>query len=1193
MFCTNCHADTESAAGRCTRCGTPQATIPGPPPEDAETSFDTPSSASRLTVGRGLLSPGQSFGSRYHVTRELGSGGMGAVYQAWDDELGVAVALKVIRPELTGDSTAALELERRFKLELLLARQVTHKNVVRIHDLGEIDGIKYITMPYIEGRDLAHVLRTSGRLPVAKTLAIARQVAAGLQAAHDVGVVHRDLKPANVMIDGDHAVIMDFGIARSAASDSATMLAGGTMPGAVIGTLEYIAPEQARGEAVDQRADIYAFGLIVYEMIVGRQRAEHDTSLSDLMKRMQSAPRSMRTIDPAIPEGIDRVVSRCVQPDAAARYQTSAELVADLDRLDTEGNSLARLPPSTADVVTVADAPKPKRAWTAVAGVFAAATIVGLLLVAVVVDGPWNRPTTETSTAANSPPVSLAILPLRNASADRSIDWLGPSLAGMLRTEIGQSAHLRSVSSDRLDQILRDLHVAPEVALDASLLQRLATFSSADTVLSGQYAKLGDAIRIDATIHDIAHQREVSLKAEAPNQAGLFNAVSQLAQSVRQNLSLPPDVVKELQNQSLRPSTRSLDALRFYNQGVDLARQGKHAEAVKMFQSSTEADNEFALAYSKLGQSQANLGYDSDAERTSQRAVELSAKLSPPERYLVMANHARIVNDTAKAIEAYENLVKVSPEDPDVRMNLASLYESVGSFDSALDQYRKVLARDPNYVEALYGFGRVEIRRGDAQGSLEPLNRALTLAIQLDNDDAKANLLHATGVAYKNLRKREDALRYYEQALDLRRRIGDKRGIAVTLGERAQVQLDMGNGEVALTSYLEALTLQREIGDRRGQGTTLINLGQFYTARAQYDQALKLFKDSLQIQRDVGNKNSEALCLNNIGNVLLAKGEYTDALLYFERAIELRETLKVVRDIADTRHNLATTYAALGRYDQAIGEYLRALELRRSSGDTRGAAIESYSLGTIFAEQGRYGAALKSKEEALTAFRSLKERGFWLSELLGGYGNALAQMGRGREAEQPIEEALVEARASSNRVQIAQALGLQGDSAWYRGDLKRARQLFDQALKEASATTDRALILSTKVHLVKVSLQDRPTEAGAQTIRILARDADALGRKYVSVECSIYLAQALLNAGDRGAARQELERAIAQSERLGLKGLLAKSHFLLAVTLRSGQNESEALRHKAEARRLLDEIRKEAGSDDVLTRADLSPIAKS
>jgi eukaryotic-like serine/threonine-protein kinase len=318
-----------------------------------------------------------------------------------------------------------------------------------------------------------------------------------------------------------------------------------------------------------------------------------------------------------------------------------------------------------------------------------------------VVDGPWNRPTTETSTAANSPPVSLAILPLRNASADRSIDGLGPSLAGMLRTEIGQSAHLRSVSSDRLDQILRDLHVAPEVALDASLLQRLATFSSADTVLSGQYAKLGDAIRIDATIHDIAHQREVSLKAEAPNQAGLFNAVSQLAQSVRQNLSLPPDVVKELQNQSLRPSTRSLDALRFYNQGVDLARQGKHAEAVKMFQSSTEADNEFALAYSKLGQSQANLGYDSDAERTSQRAVELSAKLSPPERYLVMANHARIVNDTAKAIEAYENLVKVSPEDPDVRMNLASLYESVGSFDSALDQYRKVLARDPNYVEAM------------------------------------------------------------------------------------------------------------------------------------------------------------------------------------------------------------------------------------------------------------------------------------------------------------------------------------------------------------------------------------------------------------------------------------------------------------------------------------------------------------
>ena len=170
----------------------------------------------RSKVQRGPLEVGQTLSPRYHIARLLGIGGMGAVYQAWDAELSVMVALKVIRPDVKEDSLAAPEIERRFKQELLLARQVTHKNVVRIHDLGEIDGIKYITMPYIEGADLATVLRQKGKLTVSAVMPIARQIVAGLRAAHEAGVVHRDLKPANIMIEEDRAIIMDFGIAHSA-----------------------------------------------------------------------------------------------------------------------------------------------------------------------------------------------------------------------------------------------------------------------------------------------------------------------------------------------------------------------------------------------------------------------------------------------------------------------------------------------------------------------------------------------------------------------------------------------------------------------------------------------------------------------------------------------------------------------------------------------------------------------------------------------------------------------------------------------------------------------------------------------------------------------------------------------------------------------------------------------------------------
>ena len=219
---------------------------------------------------------------------------------------------------------------------MLLARQVTHKNVVRIHDLGEIDGITYITMPYVQGSDLASIIRREGRMPVDRVLAIAKQIGAGLAAAHDAGVIHRDLKPANIMIDADDsALIMDFGIARSAAG-------GMTMTvGAGVGTIEYMAPEQARGEAVDQRADIYAFGLIVNDMLLGRRQSGESTAVAELMARIQQAPQSVRSIDPTIPAWLDALVTRCLAPSPAARYERIKEVLAELEAGDHGGRTTA------------------------------------------------------------------------------------------------------------------------------------------------------------------------------------------------------------------------------------------------------------------------------------------------------------------------------------------------------------------------------------------------------------------------------------------------------------------------------------------------------------------------------------------------------------------------------------------------------------------------------------------------------------------------------------------------------------------------------------------------------------------------------------------------------------------------------------------------------------------------------------
>ena len=261
-----------------------------------------------------------------------------------------------------------------------------------------------------------------------------------------------------------------------------------------------------------------------------------------------------------------------------------------------------------------------------------------------------NRPSSTPPAPASGPPVSLAILPFRNASGDASIDWMGSSLAEMVRTDIGQSAHLRTISSDRLHQILRDLHIPPDSTFDPATLRRLAEFSNADIVLWGQYLKFGNEVRVDTTLEDLKQQRSLPLKAQAPNQSGLFAAMAELAQSIRENLALSADVIAELQKTSMKPSTQSLEALRYYNEGLQFARQGDPFEALKSFRAATQSDKEFALAYSRLGQTYTNLGYDNEAEQFSRQAVDRSDNLPPQERYLVLASHARILNDNQKAV---------------------------------------------------------------------------------------------------------------------------------------------------------------------------------------------------------------------------------------------------------------------------------------------------------------------------------------------------------------------------------------------------------------------------------------------------------------------------------------------------------------------------------------------------------------
>ncbi|HET9386832.1 MAG TPA: serine/threonine-protein kinase, partial [Gemmatimonadales bacterium] len=469
--------DADANATVVAQPGAPQASAGAD--DDGRTRLaDEPPSASDEPTGP--LNVGERFGPRYRITRVLGVGGMGAVYEAWDAELGVQVALKVIRPEVAADPSSARELERRFKRELLLARQVTHKNVVRIHDLGEIDGIKYITMPYIQGDDLGTILKAEGALPIPRALSIARQALSGLVAAHEKGIVHRDLKPANIMVDTEgNALLMDFGIARSIgvpaeeisphSHHTAPGTFGETMVGAVVGTIRYMAPEQARGQEVDHRADVYAFGLIMRDMLVGLDRQMGaPTAFAELQQRLDVAPPSIRTIDHAIPEALDRVVSRCLAPEAADRYQTAAELEAELDLLDDTG----KLKPK-------------KRVVRLPYAIAAAIVLVGLSV------GVWwyqrqfiPPPTRD--------PVLVVIADFQNTTGDPAFD---NTLGQALKRALEDASFITAFDRTR---IRPTFGVQPPEKFDENAARQLAVNQGLGVVLAASIASRGTGYEVTA-----------------------------------------------------------------------------------------------------------------------------------------------------------------------------------------------------------------------------------------------------------------------------------------------------------------------------------------------------------------------------------------------------------------------------------------------------------------------------------------------------------------------------------------------------------------------------------------------------------------------------------------------------------------------------------------------------------------------
>jgi serine/threonine protein kinase/tetratricopeptide (TPR) repeat protein len=1195
--CPNCHATNSSSSSVCTSCKTPfplaDATFLGEDRRDVDATFFgnedpgdpngvsaaqgwsqpvPPPSATGIATGR--LPKGMRLGKRYEIVQMLGEGGMGAVYKAWDLELDRLVALKVIRPELAVHE----QVLQRFKQELILARKITQKNVIRIFDLGEADGVKFITMEFIEGKDLTALIKEKGRLTFEECADVIYQTCTALDAAHSEGVVHRDLKPQNIMVEKTgRIIVMDFGIARTMEQGH-----GMTQTGAVIGTPDYMSPEQVMGEHVDARSDLFTLGIIFYQLLLGQLPYKADTMQGAMFKRTREKPRLPAEVDPAVPALLSDITAKCMQMDPAQRYQTAPEIQRDIDAW--RGGSKIRIELPVEKVLEPAK-PSRSRATIAIAAAAAIALVGGGFLIA-----RKSLSTSGVPAAPAAPLHSLAILPFHNATSDPKLDWVGSAMAEMLSTDVGQSASVRAVSSDRVGQVMKDMHILPQSDLDASTISRIANQSNVDTVVSGSYAQLGDRIRIDAKIQDLKRGQSVTVKEEAAGDKEIFAAVDRLANQIRENLSVSKTLIKELQEHAFKPSTASVAALREYNNGLEEARAGKNTSAAQSFQAAIKEDNQFALAYVKLAQAYSDLGQDEDAEPAAQKAVALSASLPMQEKYLIQAGYDRIEKDFPKAIEAYQNLVKVSPDNTDYLFDLGTAYETTGAYDKAKEMFSKVVELDPKRIAGLRSLGRVQIESGNSQAGLEYLTRAQALSIELQDDAERAQILQAMGVAYSTMQRPDDALKNLQESLEIKTKLDLKKGIADSLQMIGSIYDATGKSDLALKNYNQALAIRRELGDKQGTANVLSDLGDFYVEHGKYDDALRLFHESLGSQIEIHNDQMQGQVLNNIGNTYFSKGEYDNARTYFERALQVREKLKVPSDIADTLHNLAETSMRTGQFEQAQDQYLKALELRRSSGDGRGAALESSGLGTLFGYQGRFGAAVSAQQDAVKGLAEAKEQGFYTTETLTAYGHALAQAGRGEEAAKALADALNAARADKNQPQIGAALTYQGDNAYYRGDLKAAAAAYQESMQTGVKSGDAHLVLLNKINLAKLAVANAKFAAAANELRTLGEQADSMGLKYLSTQCLVLRGEALIGTKDYAGALKELKSGTLRSEKLKLNALLAQSQYQWGRALELSGKAADAQSHYDEARRAAAEVQKDAQNPGLAKRYDLTPI---
>lgn len=1066
-----------------------------------------------------LFASGDLVAGRYLIVRFLDAGGAGEVYEAEDRELREHVALKAVGRVTARDRTRYERLRR----EVQLARRVTHPNVCRLYDvgrhpLGDGDDVMFLTMELLEGETLAARLFVAGAYAPADALPLLRQIAAGLDAAHRAGVIHRDFKSGNVMLVRDprepaalRAVVTDFGLAAAMQEDSSSSI---TASGAIVGTPSYMAPEQVEGAAVTAAADVYAFGIVAYEMMTGELPFTGASPLSVAVKRLQEPPPPPRQHAPDLDPEWEHTILRCLERQPDKRFASAGAAV----------------------VALAGEAPLTRRGrarpWTWLA---IAAGLAGVALFAL-----FHAPPAGPNAKARP---AVAVLGFKNASERRDAAWLSTALAEMLATEVAAGERVRTVPGEQVERVKLELALPDAESLTPATLRRLRASLGSDYVLLGAYTALAGAdgleLRLDLCLQDAASGETLLRHGEVGGERELFALVDRAGAAIRARLGLQALAPAEAGAvRAARPANPR--AAERYAAGLERLRRFDPLGARDALAAAVATDPDFSLAHAALAEAWSGLGYDAKARGEAQRAYELAGGLPRADRLQVEARFHETERNWDAAIAAWRDLTQIFPDDLDNGLHLAAALTQANRPKDAqrvlagLRELPPPAADDPRLaLAAARAANDLSDFAGQQRAAVEAAERGKALGAGLLVAHAKLE----EGAALHGLGRPAEALRAYVAAQAAFAAAGDQSNQAHALRSIAELRREQGDLAAAHASAEQALAVFRRVGDEAGMASALGDIANGLYQTGDLTAAVPRYEEALRLRREIGDQKGAAVTLGNLANVYFVEGDLDQAVATHDEALQVKRAIGFRSGEATSLIGLAAALQQRGDLDAARARAEEAVALCRATGEKTREAHALFWLGEALAARGNLEAAAQAHDQALAIRTRLGERGGMADSRLAIAMLALDQ-GRAAEAEEGARRAAGEYHAEGDGDGEGNAEAVLARALLARGDLVGARGAIAGASALAAQSAYQSFKISTDIDAARVVAATGDAASARRRLAAARQQAQARGMAGLALEARLAAAEIARRGHEPGAGAELV--AIARDARQRGFGLVAE-----------------------------------------------------